>query len=111
MRPSTTTVRSGVLADDAQLAHRAELLGAGLQPLAHLAPVVDGVVVEHVARPEDEILVVRERHVGVLGLAFGRRERSAPAVFAARDSVTAADGELPLRGQLALPAVGVQAGE
>src|SRR5207248_6798180 len=93
------------------LALRGELLGACLQPLAHLAPVVDGVVVEHVARPEDEILVVRERHVGVLGLAFSRRERSAPAVFAARDSVTAADGELPLRGQLVLPAFGVQAGE
>ena len=96
-----------VLADDPQLAYRTELLGPRLQALAHLAPMLDRVVVEHMARPKDEVLVVLQRHVGVLSVAFRRRERPAPAVLATGDPVTTADGDLSLRRQLALPAVGV----
>src|SRR5437588_79041 len=110
--PGTTFDDDGqirVLADDAQLTHRTELLGPRLQPLPHLAPVVDWVVVEHMARPKDEVLVVLERHIRVLRVGLRRRERPAPAVLAAGNPVTAADRDLPLGRQLALAAVGVRA--
>ena len=48
---------------------------------------------EDVARAEDEVLVLRERHLGVLRMRVGRAERSAPARLAAAVANSAsADG-------------------
>ena len=101
----------GVLADDAQLADRAELVRPRLHLLADAGPVSDGVIVEDVAGAENEGLVVFERHLGILGVGLRRTKRPAPAMLATRDPVTAAKRKLTLRGQLALPAVGVRSRE
>ena len=71
----------------------------------------DGVVVEDMAGAEEEVFVLVERHLGVLRVGVRRREGAAPTELATRDPVAAAHRGLALRGQLALPALGVRTRE
>ena len=62
----------GALGDDAQLLLRPEPLGQAREPLAELLPRRDRVLLVEEARAVDEVLVVRERHLGVLRRRVGR---------------------------------------
>ncbi len=66
----------GAGAGDPQLAHALELARPGAERLGHGAPVRDRVVAfTRVAGAVDEILVLGERHFGVLGVRLRRVER------------------------------------
>jgi hypothetical protein len=55
----------------------------------------------------DEVLVVVQRHLGVLRMRVRGEERSAPAQLTGRDSLPAAVGELPLGAEIARLAGGI----
>ena len=101
----------GVLTDDPQLAHRLELRRAGLERLADACPVADRILVVNVAGTEEEVLVLAQRHRGVLRVGLRRAERAAPAMLAVRDPVAPADRQLALGRELPLAPMGVGARE
>src|SRR6266498_233503 len=102
----------GVWTADADLARLAERVGASVELLAHAVPVghrVFGAL--DVAGAEDEVLVLLERHLGVLGVRGGREDDPAPAQLAGGDPLPAPFGELAARGDQALVTVGRDAAE
>ena len=101
LRPSTPSARSVSGPDDAQLAHRRRAPRRALASADDVPPVRDRVLVERHGRREDEVLVLGERHLGVLRVRVGRQERPAPAHLPRRDALPAAVCELALRGELA----------
>jgi hypothetical protein len=65
----------------------------------------------HVAGAEDELLVLVERHLRVLGMRGGREDDAAPAQLAGRDSLPAPLGQPAARGDQALVALRGDAAE
>ena len=97
--PGDAERQIGVRPDDAQLADLLEPLACaelGRDP----EPVLDGVVLtRHVTGGVDEVLVLLDRHLGVLRIRLDRLERAAPAQIAGRDPLPAALRELTPGGR------------
>jgi hypothetical protein len=95
-------------ARDPQLAHALELARPGAERLGHGAPVRDRVVAfTCVAGAVDKILVLGQRHLGVLGVRLRRVERPAPGEVARADPLPAPVHHPVVRRELQAPPLGV----
>ena len=86
VRPATLSVRSVPGRDDPQLALAAQQIDEALLALPDGAPGGDRVGFVQLAGGVDEVLVLGQRHLGVLGVRLGREERADPARWPGRSA-------------------------